>query len=139
MLTLEIITPQRSLLTVSCNSVTVPGKMGQFEILPGHASLIAEVSTGMLSFTVPEATPELEPFGSKESGFRVMVAEGFAEVANDRVRVLCDAAALPSEVKASSEEDMVIQLKERMTAATEDAHKEYKRLGAKIETALAHL
>lgn len=139
MLTLEITTPQRNLLTVSCLSVSIPGLEGQFEVLPGHASLLAEVRTGLLSFNVAEAHEELADFGTIASGFRVMVADGFAEVANDEVRILCNAAALPSEVQATSEEDLIIQLKERMRMATEDSNKKLKRLGAEIKMALAQL
>ncbi|MBN4077468.1 hypothetical protein JYT19_01000, partial [Sulfobacillus acidophilus] len=33
MIELEIVTPQRQLLKVPCQSVTLPGQMGEFEVL----------------------------------------------------------------------------------------------------------
>lgn len=139
MLSLEIITPSRSLPLLRCTSVVLPGKDGQFEVLPGHAPLMAEIKTGFLSFSVDDSTQDLSPFGTQKDSFRLMVASGFVDVANDRVLVLCDALAFPSEVSAGSEDDLLHLLKERMKYLTEKSHKELRRLGAAIETAITHL
>lgn len=139
MLTLEIITPQKSVLSAKCTFVTLPGRSGQFQVLAGHAPLMAEMRAGIIKFGVVEITEELSVFGSQADGFRVVVAQGFVEVAHDVVKVLCDAVAMVSEFEASSEEELVAQLAERMKKLTDDSHKEFKRLGAELKTLMTQL
>ncbi len=47
-LQLEVVTPERRVLSEPVNSVTVPGRSGELQILPGHAALISELKTGVL-------------------------------------------------------------------------------------------
>ena len=50
-LQLDVITPERRLLSEQADSVTVPGLGGELGILPGHTPLISALKTGVLSFT----------------------------------------------------------------------------------------
>jgi len=80
-LTLTVVTPERSVVTdVECQEVTLPGLKGELGILPGHTPLVTLLGIGVVSW---------KSGGTKES---VAVREGFAEVANDAVRVLADRA-----------------------------------------------
>ncbi len=45
-MTLEIITPEKSLFNGEVNSVKLPGKNGEFEILNNHASIISTLNKG---------------------------------------------------------------------------------------------
>src|SRR5881394_3784309 len=45
-LQLEVVTPERRVLAEAVNSVTVPGRGGEMQILPGHAALISELQAG---------------------------------------------------------------------------------------------
>src|SRR5207237_6468854 len=88
-LQLEIVTPERRVLSESVNAVTVPGRGGEMGILPGHAPLISELQTGVLSYN--------------EDGtvFQLHVSGGFVEVNNDRVAVLAEIAERPEEIDAA--------------------------------------
>src|ERR671913_1785103 len=88
-LRLDIITPERNLLSESVDSVTVPGLGGELGILPGHTPLISQLQTGVLSYTQGQTTR------------RLLVSGGFVEVNADRVSVLADLAELPEEVDAA--------------------------------------
>ena len=103
-LQLDVITPERRLLSEQADSVTVPGRGGELGILPGHTPLISELQTGVLSYTRGAETR------------RLLVSGGFAEVNDDRVSVLADLAEFPEEVDAA-----------RARAERDDAE---KRLGA---------
>jgi F-type H+-transporting ATPase subunit epsilon len=85
-LQLEVVTPERRLLSEAVNSVTVPGRGGEMQILPGHAALISELKTGVLSYNQDGTT------------FQLHVSGGFIEVNNDRVAVLAEIAERPEEI-----------------------------------------
>ena len=88
-LQLDVITPERRLLSEQADAVTVPGLGGELGILPGHTPLISALKTGVLSYTQGQATR------------RLLVSGGFVEVNNDRVSVLADLAEFPEEVDAA--------------------------------------
>jgi F-type H+-transporting ATPase subunit epsilon len=88
-LQLDVITPERRLLSEQADSVTVPGLEGELGILPGHTPLISALKTGVLSYTQGGTTR------------RLLVSGGFVEVNNDRVSVLADLAEFPEEVDAA--------------------------------------
>jgi F-type H+-transporting ATPase subunit epsilon len=88
-LQLDVITPERRLLSEQVDSVTVPGAGGELGILPGHTPLISELQTGVLSYTRGAETR------------RLLVSGGFVEVNEDRVSVLADLAEFPAEVDAA--------------------------------------
>ena len=88
-LQLDVITPERRLLSETVDSVTVPGLNGELGILPGHTPLISQLQTGLLSYT--------------QGGMvvRLLVSGGFVEVNGNRVSVLADVAEFPEEVDAA--------------------------------------
>ena len=89
-LTLTVVTPERSVVDrVSCESVSLPGELGELGILPGHTPLVALLGVGRVSFTD----------GGKKTS--VAVRGGFVEVAGDAVRVLADLAAEKDAIDAS--------------------------------------
>ena len=88
-LQLDVITPERRLLSEQADSVTVPGLGGELGILPGHTPLISALQTGVLSYTQGTTTR------------RLLVSGGFVEVNKDRVSVLADLAEFPEEVDAA--------------------------------------
>ena len=89
-LQLEVITPERRLLSETVDSVTVPGANGELGILPGHTPLISQLQTGVLAYTQGGTTT------------RLLVSGGFVEVNADRVSVLADLAEFPEEVNAQT-------------------------------------
>src|SRR5918995_139914 len=72
-LTLEIVTPDRSVVAEKVDEVEIPGAEGYFGVLPGHTPLLAVLKVGELWFRK----------GSEK--FYLSIAFGFAEVLPDRV------------------------------------------------------
>lgn len=79
-LSLEIVTPEQRALVVQCDEVRLPGADGGFGVRPGHTPLMAELAAGELLYIASGAE------------HRYAVGEGFAEVSDDRVRVLVEEA-----------------------------------------------
>ncbi len=76
------------MLSEQVNTVTVPGRGGELGILPGHAPLISELQSGVLSYDEDGTT------------FQLHVSGGFVEVNDDRVSVLAEVAERPDEIDA---------------------------------------
>jgi F-type H+-transporting ATPase subunit epsilon len=89
-LQLDVITPERRLISEQVDAVTLPGLGGELGILPGHTPLISQLQTGVLAYTQGPTTR------------RLLVSGGFVEVNADRVSVLADLAEFPEEVDAQS-------------------------------------
>jgi F-type H+-transporting ATPase subunit epsilon len=86
---LEVVTPERRVLSVPVDSVNVPGLNGELGILPGHTPLISQLQTGVLSYVQNGTT------------HRLHVSGGFVEVNADRVSVLAEIAERPEEIDAA--------------------------------------
>jgi F-type H+-transporting ATPase subunit epsilon len=125
-LQLDVITPERRLLSEQVDAVTVPGRGGELGILPGHTPLISELQTGVLSFTRGAETR------------RLMVSGGFVEVNDDRVSVLADLAEFPQEVDAARARSERDDAEKRLGAFTGQPE-ELAEVQAQFERASARL
>ena len=63
MLTLKIVSPERVVFTGEVDSVLVPGAMGSFEILTGHAPIISTLEEGKVGYGIKGAKTELHIVG----------------------------------------------------------------------------
>jgi F-type H+-transporting ATPase subunit epsilon len=96
MLKLEIVTPEKRVLDLEVDSVTVPTATGEAGILPNHAPLISALKPGILTYS------------SKGAVDKLAVSGGFVEVSNNAVSVLADSAETADEIdvaQARSEKD----------------------------------
>jgi F-type H+-transporting ATPase subunit epsilon len=85
-LRLEVVTPDRNVLTDEVDEVSIPGSEGYLGILPGHLPLLTMIGTGILSFRK----------GAKR--FNFCVSGGFAEVLPDRVIIMAHTLEKPEEI-----------------------------------------
>jgi F-type H+-transporting ATPase subunit epsilon len=83
---LQVVTPERHVLSEDVLSLEMPGKDGYLGILPGHAPLITELGIGTLTYHKGAETRYLA------------VINGFAEVLPDRVIVLAERAERAEEI-----------------------------------------
>lgn len=109
-LTVEIVTPERRILSVHADEVVVPGAEGLFGVRPGHTPYLSLVEPGAL--TVREG-------GSAQTYF---VAGGFAEVSADKVMVLADHAEPVASIDPAEAEARLAEARQRLTSlSAEDA------------------
>lgn len=85
-LTLEIVTPDRLVLSEEIDEVIVPSVEGYMGVRPGHAPLLARLDVGEISYRV----------GSEER--YLACSGGFAEVQADGVSILAETAELAEEI-----------------------------------------
>lgn len=90
MLNLEIVTPEKKVLTETVDAVTVPTASGEVGILTNHAPLISSLKPGVLSYTKAGATEKM------------VIAGGFIEVSADSVSILADVAETAHEINVEA-------------------------------------
>ena len=76
---LEVVTPQKVLLTTEADYVTIPGIVGELGVLPGHIPILTELRTGALSYKLGSDIQKVE------------IKSGYAEVFQDRITILASA------------------------------------------------
>jgi len=84
---LDIVTPERTIYSGSVQSLRAPGSQGGFGVLPRHASMLAALAVGPLSFVEEEG-----------EGKNMAISGGFAEVRGDSVTVLAETAESPVDI-----------------------------------------
>jgi F-type H+-transporting ATPase subunit epsilon len=77
---LEIVTPEKKVLSEYVDIVMAPGEEGEFGALPNHIPFLTKLKVGELRFRVGNATRYVAIMG------------GFAEVLPDQVTILATAA-----------------------------------------------
>ena len=91
-LTLEIVTPERALVTAEVDEVQLPGAEGYFGVLPGHTPMLATLQVGELWYRI----------GSEKH--YMAIAFGFVEVLPERVTVLAQIAERPEDIDVARAE-----------------------------------
>lgn len=84
---LEVVTPQRRILTEKVVSVIAPGIEGYLGVLPGHAPLLTTLKPGVVYYRKD---------GDKTE--QMAVSGGFMEAGPDKVIILADTAELSREI-----------------------------------------
>ena len=51
---LSLVSPEKSIFDGDVKIVTLPGTVGSFSILPGHAPIVSSLQAGTLSYTTME-------------------------------------------------------------------------------------
>jgi F-type H+-transporting ATPase subunit epsilon len=115
-LTLEIVTPDRSIVTERVDEVEIPGAEGYFGVLPGHTPLLAMLQVGVLWYRKGSET------------FYLSIAFGFAEVLPDRVTILAQLAERPEAIDVARAEAAKRRAEERLASAAPDIDYERARI-----------
>ena len=79
MIQVSIVTPQGTLFSCdNASGVFLPGSLGPFEVLKGHAPIISALDAGEVRCVLPDGTKT------------VRIASGFVEVKDDVVKVCAE-------------------------------------------------
>ena len=125
-LTLELATPTRLVVTAQVDEVVAPGSEGYFGVLPGHAPFLATLGIGELTYRI----------GREEH--HVAISGGFAEVRNDKVIILADAAETPVEIDRARAERARDRAEARLAGRSQE-EVDYARATAALARALSRL
>ena len=122
---LEIVTPDRKVLTQDVQYVGAPGVMGEFGVLPNHVPFLSALGIGNLYY--------------KDGGktYFVFVAGGFAEVSPDKVTVLAEVAEKAEEIDEARAQKAQERAETRMRQTQEKI--DFARNRAALQRAIARI
>ncbi len=84
---LEVVTPEKIVVSEEAQIVASPGSLGEFGVLTGHTPFLTTLKTGSIRYT---------DVNGKEH--YIFVSGGFAEALPDKVTVLAESAERRSEI-----------------------------------------
>jgi F-type H+-transporting ATPase subunit epsilon len=122
---LEIVTPEKKVLSESVDIVVAPGELGEFGVLPGHIPFLCKLKVGELRYRVGTASQHVAIMG------------GYAEVLNDHVTILATAAEPATQIDVVRAKAARERAERRISEARDRL--EFARAQAALQRAMARL
>jgi F-type H+-transporting ATPase subunit epsilon len=125
---LEVVTPERQVLSAEVDEVSAPGALGYFGVLPGHTPFITTLGVGELRYR------------SGNQWEYLSITWGYAEVLPNKMTVLTETAEMAEEIDMERAERAKRRAEERLREwSTTVADVDYERASAALERALIRL
>ena len=125
---LEVVTPDRQVLSVEVDEVTAPGANGYFGVLPGHISFITTLGLGELGYRIGNQWEYLA------------ITWGYAEVLPNHVTILTQTAEMAEEVDIERAERAKRRAEERLREwTTTTADVDFERASMALQRAAIRL
>ncbi|NNU79516.1 ATP synthase F1 subunit epsilon [Halovulum dunhuangense] len=106
---LDIVTPERQLISAEVSSVRIPGVDGDMTVMGAHAPTVTTLRPGIVSVSGGDAAGEF------------VVTGGFAEISSDGASILAERAVPKSEATREMLESMLADAKAAADIAEESA------------------
>ncbi|MDR2055395.1 MAG: F0F1 ATP synthase subunit epsilon [Desulfovibrio sp.] len=104
-LQLEVVTPDRTVVSAEAEMVVCPGVEGEFGVLPQHVSLLSALKVGTLLYRVS---------GKDEHLF---ISGGFADVNNNVMTVLAESAERAADIDTARAQAARDRAEKRLAAS----------------------
>lgn len=101
---LEVVTPEKQLLSQQVDEVIAPGSEGEFGVLPGHCHFLSTLRIGELRYRVDNQTHSMA------------VLWGFAEVTPTKVTVMAEVAEKAEDIDVERAAAKVAEAERRLQA-----------------------
>lgn len=125
---LEVVTPEKAVVSEDVQIVMAPGSLGEFGVLIGHTPFLTTLKTGAIKYT---------DAGGKEKF--VFVSGGFVEALPDRVTVLAESAERRRDIDAARAKSSLERAQMRLSAQSAGIDIDFTRARAALERALHRL
>jgi len=126
-LQLEIVTPEKIVVSREVDMVVSPGSLGEFGVLEGHIPFLSGIVPGELRYNAEGKTQYLA------------VATGFAEVSENRVSVLVDSAEPAQDIDLERARQAMERAKERLARDRKKETIDFVRAEAALRRAVSRL
>ena len=101
---LEVVTPEKLLLSQQVDEVIAPGSEGEFGVLPGHCHFLSTLKIGELRYRVDQETHSMA------------VLWGFAEVTPTKVTIMAEIAEKAEDIDVERATAKVAEAERRLQA-----------------------
>jgi len=124
---LEIVTPAKITVSQDVDMVVAPGSLGEFGILEGHVPFLSGLVPGELRYSVDDKMQF------------VAVTSGFAEISDDNVSILVDAAETAQDIDEDRAKKAVERANERLAQDRSSEDIDFIRAEAALRRAMIRL
>lgn len=121
---LEVVTPEKSVVSEEAQIVVAPGSEGEFGVLIGHTPFLTTLKTGTVHYTAADGKQKF-----------VFVSGGFAEALPDKVTVLAESAERRRDIDADRAKAAMERAQSRLDRE-KDENIDFLRAKAALERAL---
>ncbi len=119
LLYIEIITPEKTFFSGSALSVSLPGSLSPFQVLPKHAPIVSSLDAGVVKVGEVSGKELLFAIAGgfvdvKSNNVSILVEKAIAEqdiILSDAEKTLSKAKAMVAETKSEENSKLVAQLK----------------------------
>ena len=124
---LEIVTPEKVLVSQEVDMVAAPGTEGEFGVLPDHIPFLSGIVPGEVRYT------------SGPDQASLLVTEGFSEVLKNRVSILVNAAEKGRDIDKDRARRAIDRAKERLAKDRSTPDIDFSRAEAALKRAIARI
>ncbi len=125
---LEVVTPEKIVVSEEAQIVAAPGSLGEFGVLIGHTPFLTTLNTGIIRFTNA---------GGQEQ--YVFVSGGFAEALPDKVTVLAESAEKKRDIDVERAKAAQERAEKRLAEDRSRQDIDFARAKAALERALVRI
>ena len=125
---LEVVTPEKIVVSEEVQIVASPGSLGEFGVLSGHTPFLTTLNTGIMHYT-----------DLNEKEYYVFVSAGFAEALPDKVTVLAESAERRSDVDLERAKAAMERAEKRLAEERSREDIDFARSRASLERATVRI
>jgi F-type H+-transporting ATPase subunit epsilon len=125
---LEVVTPEKIVVSEEVQIVASPGSLGEFGVLSGHTPFLTTLNTGIMRYT-----------DLNEKEYYVFVSGGFAEALPDKVTVLAESAERRSDVDLERAKAAMERAEKRLAEERSRDDIDFARARASLERATVRI
>jgi len=125
---LEVVTPDRSVVSEEAQIVMAPGEYGEFGVLIGHTSFLTSLRVGGLRYKDSSGTERV-----------VFINGGFAEVLPKKVTILAESAERRRDIDIERAREAMRRAQERLAAESRREDIDFRRAQAALFRAIQRL
>jgi F-type H+-transporting ATPase subunit epsilon len=125
---LEIVTPEKNVVSEDAQIVMAPGTLGEFGVLIGHTPFLTTLKTGAVRYTDTQGHEHL-----------VFVSGGFAEALPDKVTILAESAERRRDIDLERARAAVARAQQRLAEQRAKEDVDFVRAQAALHRAILRL
>jgi F-type H+-transporting ATPase subunit epsilon len=125
---LEVVTPDKSVVSDEAQIVVAPGEYGEFGVLIGHTSFLTTLKIGMLRYKDQGGAERV-----------VFVNGGFAEVLPDKVTILAESADRRRDIDVERAKASMKRAEERLAEVTKREDIDFRRAQVALQRAITRM
>ncbi len=125
---LEVVTPEKSVVSEEVKTVIAPGSLGEFGVLIGHTPFLSTLKVGSLRYMDANNTEKY-----------VFISGGFAEALPDKVTVLAESAERRRDIDIGRAKSAVERSQKRLADISKKEDIDFMRARVALEKALRRL